>query len=137
MRPAGSGLAWSSPILASVPGCGGWGPAPLAHLGVAALAALDVRGKAVLPHTADDSRSGAPDHATGGYFLTRAGAAWLAGQHPALAGIDAAGIDDTADGERPARTLLPGAGIPVAGHLTGSGAAAGRWCRVYRGAGPA
>jgi kynurenine formamidase len=34
-------------------------------------------------------------------------------------GIDALNIDDTADGERPAHTLLLAAGIPVVEHLTG------------------
>jgi len=36
-----------------------------------------------------------------------------------LVGIDAMNIDDTADGERPAHTLLLAAGIPVVEHLTG------------------
>ncbi len=88
-------------------------------VGVGALAALDARGKAVLLHTGDDARFGAPDYATDAHFLTRAGAAWLAGHHPALAGIDAASINDTADGERPAHTLLLGAGISVVEHPTG------------------
>ena len=37
----------------------------------------------------------------------------------ALVGIDALNIDDTADAERPAHTLLLGAGIPVVENLTG------------------
>ena len=96
---------------------------------VGALAALDVRGKAVLLHTGDDSRFGSPAYADGGHFLTRAGAAWLAGQGAALAGIDALNIDDTADGERPAHTLLLAAGIPVVENLTGLGQLppAGAW----------
>jgi arylformamidase len=69
---------------------------------VGALAALDVAGKAVLLHTGDDARF-----------------AWLAGHDAALVGIDAVNIDDTADGERPAHTLLLAAGIPVVEHLTG------------------
>ena len=55
------------------------------------------------------------------HFLTRAAAAWLAARDPALVGIDAVNIDDTADGERPAHTLLLAAGIPVVEHLTGLG----------------
>jgi hypothetical protein len=51
--------------------------------------------------------------------LTRAGAAWLADHDAALVGIDALNIDDTADSERPAHTLLLAAGIPVVEHLTG------------------
>jgi arylformamidase len=84
-----------------------------------ALAAVDVRGKAVLLHTGDDARFGTPRYAAGAHFLTRDGAAWLAGHAPALVGIDAVNIDDVADGERPAHTLLLAAGIPVIEHLTG------------------
>jgi arylformamidase len=36
---------------------------------------------------------------------------------PALVGIDSLNIDDTTDPERPAHSLLLGAGIPVAEHL--------------------
>ncbi|MGE5288291.1 MAG: cyclase family protein [Micromonosporaceae bacterium] len=88
---------------------------------VGALAALDVRGRAVLLHTGDDARFGSPAYADGAHFLTRAGAAWLAEHDAALVGIDALNIDDTADGERPAHTLLLAAGIPVVEHLTGLG----------------
>jgi arylformamidase len=84
-----------------------------------ALAATDVRGKAVLLHTGDDARFGTPQYAAGAHFLTRDAAAWLAGHAPALVGIDAVNIDDIADGERPAHTLLLAAGIPVIEHLTG------------------
>ena len=84
-----------------------------------ALAAVEVKGKAVLLHTGDDARFGTPDYGTDAHFLTRDGAAWLAGHGPALVGIDAINIDDTADGERPAHTLLLAAGIPVVEHLTG------------------
>jgi kynurenine formamidase len=89
------------------------------EIGVGALAAVDVRGKAVLLHTGDDVRFGTPEYAADAHFLTRDGAAWLAGQAPALVGIDAVNIDDTADAERPAHTLLLAAGIPVIEHLTG------------------
>jgi arylformamidase len=90
---------------------------------VGALAALDVRGAAVLLHTGDDARFGTPAYAEDTHFLTEAGAAWLAGQDPALVGIDAA------DGRRPAHSLLLGAGIPVVEHLTGLGQLppAGAW----------
>jgi kynurenine formamidase len=88
---------------------------------VGALAALDVRGAAVLLHTGDDARFGSPAYATRSRFLTRAGAAWLAAQEAALVGIDAINIDDASDGERPAHTLLLAAGIPVVEHLTGLG----------------
>jgi kynurenine formamidase len=88
---------------------------------VGALAALDVRGVAVLLHTGDDARFGSPAYAEGAHFLTEAGAAWLAGQEPALVGIDSVNIDDATDGRRPAHSLLLAAGIPVVEHLTGLG----------------
>ena len=96
---------------------------------VGALAALDVRGKAVLLHTGDDVRFGSPEYATDAHFLTRAGAAWLAAHDAALVGIDAVNIDDTADRGRPAHSLLLAAGIPVVEHLTGLGQLppAGAW----------
>ncbi len=96
---------------------------------VGALAALDVRGAAVLLHTGDDARFGSPAYAEGAHFLTAAGAAWLAGHEPALVGIDSVNIDDVADGRRPAHSLLLAAGIPVVEHLTGLGQLppAGAW----------
>jgi kynurenine formamidase len=83
------------------------------------LAALDVRGAAVLLHTGDDAGFGTSAYAEERHFLTRAGASWLVEHGAALVGIDAINIDDTADGERPAHTLLLAAGIPVVEHLTG------------------
>ncbi|MGO9218841.1 MAG: cyclase family protein [Streptosporangiaceae bacterium] len=88
---------------------------------VGALAALDVRGAAVLLHTGDDASFGSPAYAGDAHFLTEAGAAWLAGHEAALVGIDAVNIDDIADGRRPAHSLLLAAGIPVVEHLTGLG----------------
>ena len=88
---------------------------------VGAVAGLDVRGRAVLLHTGDDTRFGSPGYADGAHFLTRAGAAWLAASGAALVGIDAVNIDDTGDRTRPAHTLLLAAGIPVVEHLTGLG----------------
>ena len=96
---------------------------------VGALAALDVRGAAVLLHTGDDARFGSPAYAEGAHFLTEAGAAWLAGQEAALVGVDSVNIDNAADGRRPAHSLLLAAGIPVVEHLTGLGhlPPAGAW----------
>ncbi len=88
---------------------------------VGALAALDVRGAAVLLHTGDDASFGSPAYGEDAHFLTEAGAAWLAGHEAALVGIDAVNIDDIADGRRPAHSLLLAAGIPVVEHLTGLG----------------
>jgi kynurenine formamidase len=92
---------------------------PRREITAGALAGTDVRGKAVLLHTGGDARFGTPQYAADAHFLTRDGAAWLAGHSPALVGIDAVNIDDIADGERPAHTLLLAAGIPVVEHLTG------------------
>jgi arylformamidase len=92
---------------------------PQRQISAGALAAVDVRGRAVLLHTGDDTRFGTPRYAEDTHFLTRDGAAWLADHDPALVGIDAVNIDDTADGERPAHTILLAAGIPVLKHLTG------------------
>ena len=96
---------------------------------VGALAALDVRGRAVLLHAGDDARFGTPGYAEDAHFLTRAGAEWLAAGDAALVGINAVNIDDIDDRERPGHTLLLGAGIPVVEHLTGLGQLppAGAW----------
>src|SRR5262249_5073549 len=58
-----------------------------------ALAAHDVRGKAVLLHTGDDAQFGTPAYATERHFLTRAGSAWLADHGAALVGIDGLNIE--------------------------------------------
>ena len=93
--------------------------APQHGIDVGALAALDVHGAAVLLHTGDDARFGTPACSEDRHFLTRAGAAWLVDHGAALVGIDALNIDDTADAERPAHSLLLAASIPVVEHLTG------------------
>jgi arylformamidase len=93
--------------------------APQYGIDVGALAALDVHGTAVLLHTGDDARFGTPAYSENRHFLTRAGAAWLVDHGAALVGIDALNIDDIADAERPAHSLLLAAGIPVVEHLTG------------------
>lgn len=76
-----------------------------------------VTGKAVLIRTGWDRHWRTPQYGENAPFVTRAAAEWLAGQNPALVGIDSVNIDDKADGTRPAHTLLLGAGIPVVEHL--------------------
>ena len=93
--------------------------APQYGIDVGALAALDVDGTAVLLHTGDDARFGTPAYSEDRHFLTRAGATWLVDHGAGLVGIDALNIDDIADAERPAHSLLLAAGIPVVEHLTG------------------
>jgi kynurenine formamidase len=83
----------------------------------------DVRGRAVLIATGWSSRwrtdgYGAPEHP----FLARSGAEMLASRGAALVGIDSVNIDDMADLERPAHTVLLRHGIPVVEHLTSLGA---------------
>jgi kynurenine formamidase len=77
----------------------------------------DVAGKAVLVRTGWDARWRTPGYGEGHPFLTRSAAEHLAAARPALVGIDSLNVDDTADGVRPAHTLLLGAGIPVVEHL--------------------
>lgn len=88
---------------------------------VEALAAIDVTGRAVLLHTDGDRHWGTPAYAHDAPFLTRAAAQWLADHRAQLVGIDAVNIDDIADLERPAHSVLLAAGIPVVEHLTGLG----------------
>ncbi|MGC5171869.1 cyclase family protein [Microbacterium sp. DT81.1] len=96
----------------------------------ATLADRDVRGAAVLLHTGWDRHFGTPEYATGSPFLTEAGARWLIDAGAALVGIDSLNIDDTeSGGERPAHTLLLGAGIHVVEHLTNLGALPPRGAR--------
>ncbi|GAA1750116.1 cyclase family protein [Nonomuraea bangladeshensis] len=80
---------------------------------------LDVRGKAVLVHTGWDRHFGTEAYVDGHPYLAPESAAWLAEQGAALVGIDSLNIDDTPPhGERPAHTILLGAGIPLVEHLT-------------------
>ncbi|TDD04843.1 cyclase family protein [Nonomuraea deserti] len=82
--------------------------------------ALDVRGRAVLIHTGWDRHFGTDAYVHGHPHLVPESAAWLAGQGPALVGIDSLNIDDTPPhGERPAHSILLRAGIPIVEHLTG------------------
>ena len=85
----------------------------------AAFAALDVRGKAVLAHTGWDRHWRTDQYFEGHPFLTEDAATWLRDAGAALVGIDSYNIDDTADGARPAHTILLGAGIPIVEHLRG------------------
>ncbi len=86
------------------------------------LADRDVRGAAVLLHTGWDRWFGTPAYGVGAAFLTADGAQWLIEAGAVLVGIDSVNIDDTeSGGERPAHTLLLGAGVHVVEHLTNLG----------------
>ncbi|MPV36279.1 cyclase family protein [Georgenia subflava] len=84
-----------------------------------AFAGLAVSGAAVLLRTGWDrhwgtDRYGDPAHPS----LTAEGARALVDGGAVLVGIDSVNIDATTTGERPAHSLLLGAGIPVVEHLT-------------------
>lgn len=86
------------------------------------LADRDVRGAAVLLHTGWDRWFGQPAYGRGAPFLTGDGAQWLVDAGAVLVGIDSLNIDDTeSGGERPAHSLLLGAGVHVVEHLTNLG----------------
>jgi arylformamidase len=88
----------------------------------AAIADRDVRGAAVLLHTGWDRHFGTGQYGHGAPFLTAAGTQHLIDAGAVLVGIDSVNIDDTeSGGERPAHTLLLGAGIHVVEHLTNLG----------------
>jgi arylformamidase len=83
------------------------------------LADRDLRGAAVLLHTGWDVHFGTPRYGSGAPFLTADGARYLIDAGAVLVGIDSVNIDDTeSGGERPAHTLLLGAGVHVVEHLT-------------------
>ena len=85
-------------------------------------AGLDVAGKAVLLHTGWDQHWRTDEYLSGNHpFLTADGATYLAKRDVALVGIDSFNIDSTADGSRPAHTILLGHDIPVVEHLCGLG----------------
>ncbi|WP_449064088.1 cyclase family protein [Planomonospora algeriensis] len=92
----------------------------LRSVGADLLEGLDVRGKAVLVQTGWDRHFGTEAYLRDHPYLEPEAAKWLADRGPALVGIDSLNIDDTPPrGERPAHTLLLGAGIPIVEHMTG------------------
>ncbi|MGA7148230.1 MAG: cyclase family protein [Microbacterium sp.] len=94
------------------------------------LADRDVRGAAVLLHTGWDRWFGQPEYAHGAPYLTREGTQWLIDAGVVLVGIDSLNIDDTeSGGERPAHSLLLGAGVHVVEHLTNLGSLPPRGAR--------
>lgn len=84
-----------------------------------ALAGGDIRGHAVLLHTGWAASWGSDAYldASRHPYLSSEAATRLAEARVALVGIDSLNIDDPADGERPAHTILLGAGIPLVEHL--------------------
>jgi kynurenine formamidase len=78
----------------------------------------DLRGCAVLLRTGWSERFGTARYFEPHPYLAGAGAEALVRRGAALVGIDSLNVDDTSGGERPAHTLLLGAGIPIVEHLT-------------------
>jgi len=89
---------------------------------VAAFRDLDVKGRAVLLDTGWDMKWRTDDYACGEHpFLTEQAADYLAQAGATLVGIDSFNIDATAEGTRPAHSILLAQGIPVVEHLCGLG----------------
>ena len=94
------------------------------------LADRDVRGAAVLLHTGWDRLFGTPEYGKDAPFLTGEASQWLIDAGAVLVGIDSVNIDDTQSGcERPAHTLLLGAGVHVVEHLANLGEVPARGAR--------
>jgi kynurenine formamidase len=83
------------------------------------LSGRPVTGYAVLLHTGWESRWGTMQYGDPAPHLTADAARWLVDNGAVLVGIDSVNIDDVADGERPAHSILLAAGVPVVEHLTG------------------
>ncbi|MFI5956746.1 cyclase family protein [Cryptosporangium sp. NPDC051539] len=84
-----------------------------------AFAERDVRGAAILLDTGWSRHFGSPEYGVGAPFLSGAGAQFLVDAGAILVGIDSVNIDDTeSGGERPAHSVLLGAGVHVVEHLT-------------------
>lgn len=90
-------------------------------VGRAAFGDSDVKGRAVLVRTGWDAHWKTDRYFEGHPFLTEEAARFLADEGAALVGIDSYNIDDTADGRRPAHSILLGAGIPIVEHMCGLG----------------
>ena len=82
----------------------------------------DLNGKAVLVHTGWDKHWRTEQYFENHPFLTRDAADYLTSSGVTLVGIDSLNIDDTADGSRPAHTILLGANIPIVEHMCNLGA---------------
>jgi kynurenine formamidase len=76
-----------------------------------------VEGKAVLIHTGWDRHWRADAYFENHPFLARDAVEYLKSCGAALVGIDSLNIDDTADGTRPAHSILLKANIPIVEHM--------------------
>jgi kynurenine formamidase len=80
---------------------------------------LDLQGKALLIQTGWSRHWRTDQYYEGHPFLTREAALQLVETGVAFVGIDSYNIDDTADGTRPAHTILLGNRIPICEHMCG------------------
>ena len=76
-----------------------------------------INGKAVLIHTGWDQHWRTDAYFENHPFLTRDAAEFMKSAGAALVGIDSLNIDDTADGSRPAHSILLQAEIPIVEHM--------------------
>lgn len=79
--------------------------------------AAEVRGKAVLVHTAWDRHWRLEEYFAGFPYLTSRLALWLRDAGVALVGIDSHNIDCTDEGTRPVHSILLRADVPIVEHL--------------------
>ena len=79
----------------------------------------NIKDKAVLIHTGWDRHWRTAVYFENHPFLTRDAAEYLKSSGAALVGIDSLNIDDTADGSRPAHSILLKADIPIVEHMCG------------------
>ena len=86
-------------------------------IGTEAFDELDLRGKAVLIETGWSRHWGSDAYYEGHPFVTRDAAGLLRARGAVFVGIDSYNIDDTGDLDRPAHTVLLGAGIPICEHM--------------------
>ena len=82
---------------------------------------LSLAGKAVLVHTGWDRHWGTEGYFSGHPYLTEEAVECLKDGKVSLVGIDSLNIDDTADGLRPAHSILLGANIPLVEHMCNLG----------------
>jgi arylformamidase len=88
----------------------------------ALLEQFGVKGRAVLFHTGWDAHWRTEKYADGRHpFLTADAAEYLADAGATIVGIDSYNIDDTADGRRPAHSILLAHGIPIVEHMCNLG----------------
>lgn len=80
---------------------------------------LDLSGRAILIHTGWSQHWRTHRYFEGYPFLTREAALRLTESGVVFVGIDTYNIDDTADGTRPAHTVLLGSSIPICEHMCG------------------